>query len=152
MVGGIAKSWRRRVALLVWELPQNVLGVANLARLAARRRVERVGLERERVMIEIREGAAAVSLGAFVFFSKHDNPFVPVGPENRDHEYGHSIQSRLLGPLYLPLVGVPSSARAVYAVVHRSVTGRRWSRYYDGYPESWADRLGGVNPTLRPRP
>jgi hypothetical protein len=24
------------------------------------------------------------------------------------------------------------------------VTGRPWTRYYEGYPENWADRLGGV--------
>ena len=50
----------------------------------------------------------------------------------------------MLGPLYLPVVGLPSISRAAYALVYREVTGRQWTRYYDGFPEDWADRLGGV--------
>jgi len=60
------------------------------------------------------------------------------------HELGHTKQSRLLGPLYLPVVGLPSISRAAYALVHREVTGKQWTGYYEGYPENWADRLGGV--------
>jgi len=141
----------RRLAFAIWELPQNALGAANFAISGVLGRVERVARDRGRVMIELRSGAA-VSLGAFVFWTRHDNPWVPVGEENRDHEFGHSIQSRLLGPLYLPFVGVPSSARAMYAVAYRVVRGKRWAHYYDGYPESWADRLGGADRSLRPRP
>ena len=39
-----------------------------------------------------------------------------MGPENVDHEYGHAVQSRRLGPAYLPLVGVPSVMRVAYAM------------------------------------
>jgi hypothetical protein len=61
------------------------------------------------------------------------------------HELGHRVQSRWLGPLYLPLVGLPSVARAVYAVTYREVTGKRWRGYFDAYPERWADELGGIS-------
>ena len=47
--------------------------------------------------------------------------------------------------LYLPVVGLPSISRAGYALVYREVTGRQWTRYYEGFPERWADRLGGVS-------
>ena len=141
-----------RAILFLWELPQNVLGAVNFALTFARRKVRRARIERERVMVEIEPGANAVSLGLFVFWSPHDNPWVPVGPENRDHEYGHSIQSRWLGPLYLPLVGVPSTARVLYAVAHKTITRRRWGGYYAGYPENWADRLGGADVSRRPPP
>ncbi len=145
------RRWFTRAALFVWELPQNVLGAALLASHVARRTVRGVKLERERVMVEI-GSIGAVSLGLFVFWTDRDNRYVPVGPENRDHEFGHSIQSRMLGPMYLPIVGVTSELRVVYAFAHRHVTGRRWAGYYDGFPENWADRLGGVDRTLRPRP
>ncbi len=141
-----------KIKFALWELPQNALGALNFAWNGVRKRIERVVVDRERLMIELREGGAGVSLGTFVFWSRHDHPFVPVGAENRDHELGHSIQSRLLGPMYLPLVGVPSVARVVYAVGHRAITGKRWAHYYDGYPERWADRLGAVNRALRPPP
>jgi hypothetical protein len=46
----------------------------------------------------------AVSLGQFIFiFSRYGN----VSYIER-HEYGHTIQSHLLGPLYLLVVGLPS--------------------------------------------
>jgi hypothetical protein len=47
--------------------------------------------------------------------------------------------------LYLPLVGVGSVSRGLYAVLYRELTGRRWRGYFDGWPESQADRLGGIN-------
>jgi hypothetical protein len=134
-----------------WELPQNVLGLALLAVQQLRGRVRRVVFERERMMVEL-AGGAAVSLGLFVFWTATDNPFVPVGAENADHEWGHSVQSRWLGPSYLLLVGVPSQLRVFYALAHRALGGRRWAHYYDGYPEDWADRLGGVDRSLRPPP
>jgi hypothetical protein len=139
------------MALFAWELPQNVLGAANLALHVVRGGVRRVEMERERLFVEI-AGDAAISLGYFVFWSAHDNRYVPVGPENRDHEYGHSVQSRLLGPLYLPLVGVPSMSRVAYAVGYRTVTGKRWSGYYSGWPERQADQWGGADTSLRPAP
>jgi hypothetical protein len=146
-----AGNWLGRSALLFWEFPQNALGVGKLAFEGARRNVKRVELDRERILVEL-DGGAAVSLGLFVFWTRRDNRYVPVGPENRDHEYGHTLQSRWLGPLYLPLVGVPSTLRVVYAVAFRELTGRRWPGYYAGYPERWADALGGVDPTQRPPP
>jgi hypothetical protein len=140
-----------RLALLLWELPQDLLGAALLLALAAAGRTRGARWERERLFIRL-AGDGAVSLGLFVFFSDRDNRYVPVGPENRDHEYGHSIQSRRLGPLYLPLVGLPSLLRVLYAIGYRHLTGRRWPRYYAGWPERAADRLGGADLSLRPAP
>lgn len=140
-----------RAALFAWELPQNILGLATLAQFAARRKVASLRYERERVFVEI-TAEGAVSLGWFIFYSMRDNAYVPAGAENKDHEYGHSVQSRWLGPLYLPVVGAPSVARVAYAHVFKWRTGKRWSRYYDGFPEDQADRLGGVDRSLRPAP
>jgi len=140
-------SWLRHAALFAWELPQNILGVVDLAASFALRRVEGVRWERERVFVKVR-GAGAVSLGMFVFWSEDDTPYVRVTATNKEHEFGHSLQSRMLGPLYLPLVGVPSTCRVAYALGYRTVTGRRWDGYFRGYPEDWADRLANVDSTL----
>lgn len=117
----------------VWELPQNLLGVALLA--FTRRRI--IESRREAGRLFLRTRSTGVSLGWFVFWCTDESI--------RRHEYGHTIQSRLLGPLYLPLVGLPSVLRALYARAYRRRTGRWWPRYFDGYPENWADRLGGVD-------
>lgn len=139
------------VALFLWELPQNLLGLATLAAQLAARNVKCVERERGRFVVELR-GVGGLSLGSFVFHSAVDSPYIPVGRENRAHELGHAVQSRWLGPLYLPLVGAPSVARVVYARAYYRMHGARWPHYYDGWPERAADVLGGVDRTLRPAP
>lgn len=63
-----------------------------------------------------------------------------------NHEYGHSIQSKKLGWLYLLIVGIPSIFRNIYdRLFHRKWNyDKRCKWYYDGFPENWADKLGGV--------
>jgi len=142
---------RRALRGVLWELPQTSLGAAAYLALVAAGQITAQARARGRVFVETRMGLG-VSLGHFVFHASSDSPYVPVGPENRDHEYGHAVQSRRFGPLYLPLVGVPSVMRVAYAVAHRHLTGRRWAHYYDGWPEDDADLRGGVDRTLRPAP
>ncbi|MBX3185891.1 MAG: hypothetical protein KF819_02705 [Labilithrix sp.] len=140
-------SLPRLVAGLLWEAPQTALGLLNLGIQLAARNVAAIERERGRVFVELR-GTGAVSLGHFVFWGTVDSPMVRVNPSNRAHEYGHALQSRLLGPLYLLVVGVPSSLRVAYATIQYAFTKKPWDGYYDGFPERWADRLGGVD---RPR-
>ena len=54
------------------------------------------------------------------------------------HEYGHIRQSRMLGWLYLIVVGIPSALWALF------YNGPK-EGYYRFYTERWADRLGNVN-------
>lgn len=135
--------------LFFWELPQNVLGASLLATEGLLGTVKSVRRDRGRLFVESTH--TAVSLGWFVFWARGENRWFVLDGATREHEYGHTRQSRLLGPLYLPLVGVPSALRVVYAVAHRELTGRRWGGYFDGYPEDWADRLGGVRRADRAR-
>ncbi len=127
---------------VLWEGPQNLLGSMLLLTERAIGSVVRIENEDGRLFVQSR--MTAVSLGHFVFWSRRENRYFPLDENTRQHEFGHTFQSRLLGPLYLPLVGVPSSARVLYAVAYREMTGRRWRGYFDGYPENWADTLGGV--------
>jgi hypothetical protein len=81
------------------------------------------------------KGRWGVSLGFFIFLGEgHDRAAI-------SHEYGHSLQSLLLGPLYLPVVGVPSFIRATLWMLLKKPE----AAYYKGYPERWADRLGKVD-------
>jgi hypothetical protein len=57
------------------------------------------------------------------------------------HEYGHTIQSLILGPLYLFVIGIPSiiwcnSKKCVKLRKEKGVS------YFDFYPEKWANFLG----------
>lgn len=135
-------SLLRRGLSLLWEAPQTALGVVMLGAEAARGRILRIEVEGGRLVVESR--GTGISLGYVVFWSRADSRWHRLDLRNRAHELGHAEQSRLLGWLYLSIVGVPSMSRAAYALLYREVTGRRWDGYYDGFPENWADRLGGV--------
>ena len=82
-----------------------------------------------------------ISLGAFIFIdteiTKDDAPasaFV-------NHEFGHTLQSTVLGPLYLFIIGLPSM---IWAGLFEGYRKRKGVSYYDFYTERWADELGGV--------
>lgn len=131
-----------RAFLFAWELPQNVLGMLLFAASRGLGAIKSLEVQEGRVVVE--STVTAVSLGSFVFWMKGETRWFVLDEQTRAHEWGHTFQSRMLGPLYLPLVGVPSVMRVIYAMGYRELTGRRWTGYFDGYPEDWADRLGGV--------
>lgn len=58
------------------------------------------------------------------------------------HEDGHTKQSKYLGIFYLILVGIPSVTRNILNRINSKKFNSKW--YYSGYPEKWADELGGV--------
>ena len=65
------------------------------------------------------------------------------------HEYGHSMDSRLWGPLYLLAIGIPSG---VHLWV-REWFKDRWPRlenYYDFYTERRANRKAGIEVVKTP--
>lgn len=78
----------------------------------------------------------SVSLGAFVFVSRHSN--MPK-TELLAHEYGHCIQSLILGALYLPVIGLPS---LIWAGLFRKFRIRKGILYDTFYTERWANFLG----------
>jgi hypothetical protein len=57
------------------------------------------------------------------------------------HEYGHTLQSLMLGPLFLPVIGIPSFIWASLPFFDRLRRRHRLS-YYWLYCEKWATNLG----------
>jgi hypothetical protein len=109
----------------LWQLPQNVIGFIVSHFLPFDGDAYR------------HNGKWSVALGEYVIVSRY-------APElTIQHEYGHVSQSRLLGPLYLIVVGVPSFIMATLTLCGVLSS----ERYYDRWPENWADRLGGVDRT-----
>ncbi len=119
------------LSALTWELPQNILGALVLCTLWILRKITKVTVAERRLFIVAPLG---VSLGWFIFYTG--------GEQNRRHEAGHSLQSRMVGPLYLLVIGIPSFSRACYGLLFNRIKGRRWGKYYLGYPEKWAEELG----------
>ena len=122
-----------------WGILQTLLGFA--LRIVLISRTVSTGYYRRARIIRV-SFRFGVSLGYWIFLSNEAPSTI------KQHEYGHVKQSMILGPLYLPLVGLPSILRAMGAYIAvrwcraNPVLVHRW--YYAHYPEKWADRLGGV--------
>ena len=80
----------------------------------------------------------SLSLGMFIFFG---HSYSAEARQIITHEYGHSIQSLLLGPFYLAVIGLPS---LLWSALPQLETWRRKNGkdYYWLYCESWANFLG----------
>lgn len=82
----------------------------------------------------------SVSLGMFVFIDiQHTRPDTDAERRLLYHEYGHTIQSLFLGPLYLLIVGLPS---ILWAGCFEKYRCRKKVPYDRFYPEKWANILG----------
>jgi hypothetical protein len=75
-----------------------------------------------------------LSLGKYIFIHQS------YGEKVKDHERGHSVQSRHLGWLYLLIIGLPSLSGNIYSRIKHKDSA--W--YYKQPWEAWADELGGV--------
>ena len=87
----------------------------------------------------------AVSLGPFIFLhgpSDSNDPLASVERPLLVHEYGHTVQSLILGPLYLLVVGLPSVLWSLRFSRHSVRYLSRGIDYTDRFPENEADRLG----------
>lgn len=87
----------------------------------------------------------SVSLGKFIILHKvHWDD-----EETIRHEYGHQLQSLLLGPLYLLVIGIPSGLWCWFGQDWINQLRKKKNKepldYYWLYCESWANKLGKVH-------
>lgn len=115
----------RNLLWYIWQLPQNALGL--LVKLITKVKRGSAGYH----YWELKSG---LSLGRYIFINEK------ALAETAKHEEGHQKQSRILGPLYLLVIGVPSF---VWACL-KTVGFFKKISYYDFYTERWADRLAGI--------
>lgn len=130
--------------LVLWQLPQDLLGLIiyliDFFIFKSPNMVKRVWFNEERTVWKTIDYTAwklhsGLSLGPFVFVNKD------ASLDTLKHEDGHSMQSMMLGWLYLPVIGLPS---LIWACLYKMpAINKKWS-YYDFYTEKWADKLGGV--------
>lgn len=130
----------KKVLLWLWQLPQNILGL--LVILITKARYNDISYdELDNFWWAKRGKPFGVSLGEYVIIGQG-----PVAHDLLKHEHGHKKQSRMLGPLYLLLIGLPSITGNIYdRIAHRNwgyLAREEW--YYKQPWEAWADKLGGV--------
>ena len=93
---------------------------------------------------------SSVSLGMFVFVTgepyfyeklKEEYSMKELSARLLVHEYGHTIQSLILGPLYLIIIGIPSTLWGFLPSLNRKRKEEQIS-YFAFFTEKWANALG----------
>ncbi len=113
-----------------WGLPQNLLGLTLWLVCPGENMPGFHGAAVKRWQLQ---GSAGVGMFLFVGASMPRSILL--------HEYGHSLQSVILGPLFLLVIGLPSLLWAGLPVARR-YRKRRGKSYDWFYPERWASHLG----------
>lgn len=94
----------------IWQLPQNLLGVLwkNIKKESIITEITNDDIESVGAKAYLIKAGGAVTLGKYIFISQtYRDQYLIV-----KHECGHVKQSRILGPLYLIVIGVPSILHA----------------------------------------
>lgn len=127
----------RRLAHLLnwtWCLPQTLVGLFwyIMVKHLLDKYSRDIGMWRGVRVTVYRQLNGGVSLGPFLFYDDTRGEHGVLL-----HEYGHYLQSLLLGPLYLPLIGLPSIC---WASIKKA--GYFPAVPYHAFPtEWWAERL-----------
>jgi hypothetical protein len=123
-----------------WCLPQAVLGAAWWAICKLRYKNIKTVMYRDVLMTLCPDFQAGLSLAPFTFVIDYNDPKDAFQDRMTNHEWGHTRQSLMLGPLYLLVVGIPSICW-LYINTHWLT---KLNYYTSMYTELWADKCGGV--------
>lgn len=136
--GGISKHvlirWLQMISLISWQLPQQVLGVLYGLLLVVLGKVQFVTYLQGAIVVRTTFGGG-LTLGNIITSSTSSLDA---------HEWGHVVQSSLLGPFYLIVIGIPSIVRASGISLCKwlgYLKGFGEVEYYKFYPESTANWL-----------
>ena len=131
-----------RILTEIWQLPQHI--IAYIIMLVKHKSIKSVTND-DGILYYLVDNLfnSGISLGNYIFLDSnrcYDYKTIK-------HEHGHQIQSLMLGPLYLIVIGLPS----ITGNIINRITRMYFRKYYDPnfyykQPwEAWADRLGGVD-------
>lgn len=121
------------VLKFIWQLPQVIAAFIYYLYLKYKDEILDTCIFQGAVVFIKKNCYGSVTLGDRIFLS-------PLATDSTiKHEWGHTRQSLILGPLYLIIIGIPS---ILWAATHKKIAPNR--SYYDFPTESWANKLGGV--------
>lgn len=126
----------KKVLSWLWQLPQNVIGLLVIFFTGAR--YNDISYKREDNHYLSKRFNFGVCLGEYIILGRTVNHAISYTSVR--HEQGHRKQSRMLGPLYLVLIGLSSLLGNLVFILFNIP-----EKYYYKLPwEAWADKLGGV--------
>ena len=131
----------KEILFWIWQLPQNLLGLFLL--LIYKKEKDYYKLN-GRTFYFTREMPSGISLGNYIIMRYKDTG------DGMKHEYGHSVDSRRFGPLYLLIIGLPSLLGNIYdRIFHKNWKISDRNKWYYSQPwEKSADKNGGVDRNL----
>ena len=135
------KSWLYAFWQFTWGLPQNAMGLLVFLVLSP---FGKVRLFHNCIVtdLHVKKNRGGVTFGMFVFLFLADETYKNRPDYVHDltvHEFGHTVQSMIVGPFWPLIIGFPSVTWANF--VWRFFMHKKCS-YYWLYCEGWANILG----------
>ena len=124
--------------LWIWQLPQNLLGLILSAYIIDRGGQKYIcsikikGKVHKVRFVYLRTFPGGITLGEYIVIGGRWSE------NDVRHEYGHVRQSRILGWLYLVVIGIAS---LLHACLHHLSKNKKYSHFWT---EKWAEKLGGI--------
>lgn len=122
--------------LFIWQIPQNLVALVMLPFLGS---LKKVCYRNYCLCYSGEYMRGGISLGNFAFVSER------LATKELDvaHEVdGHTVQSKILGPLYVFVIGIPS---ILWAWLRNK---EKHPNYYAFYTEKWANDCAGLEAVL----
>ena len=130
-----------RILTEIWQFPQHI--IAYIIMLVNHKSIEPM-VNKDGILYYLVDHLfnCGVSLGNYIFLDSNGNyNYIMVR-----HERGHQIQSLILGPLYLIVIGLPSIIGNIINRIKYKYLKKYYNpdSYYKQPWEAWADKLGKV--------
>ena len=122
----------------IWQLPQNLCGIL-YKNISKNNRISVIENDDSRSVgakVFLQKSNGGVTLGKYIFIYQDYTDKAHV----IKHECGHVKQSKILGPLYLIIIGIPSLLHAWF--IHDYVCEN--PDYEHWFTEKWANKLMGI--------
>lgn len=118
------------ILLFIWQLPQNIVALVMLPFLG---KLELISYKKFCFAFKASNMSGGISLGTFAFLSPYSAKKVATVMHEQE---GHTFDSKIFGPLYLFVIGIPSIMWAWLGDDNKC--------YYDFYTERWANKHAGL--------
>jgi hypothetical protein len=133
------QQWIRNLVFWTWCFPQTLLGFIVFCVVKYRGAI--IEIENYRGVTLVRTTNSklmgGMALGKYNFVI--DKQW-KTAAQTIEHEYGHTAQGYILGPLYIIIIGIPSEFWLLLSHISPYIK----KTYRTRFPENWADTLGGV--------
>ena len=128
--------------LWLWQFPQNLCGIIYRS-ISENNRISVVETYDSRSVgakVYLQKANGGISLGKYILINQDciDEEIVI------KHECGHVKQSKILGPLYLLVIGIPSILHAWLNNYIVCCWKNGEYNYFHFYTEKWANKLMGI--------